>query len=148
MARRKDDRHERGLRILKGVVLIPLALALLMALFSYRPSDIYFFQMPPDSPPQNLMGTVGAWTGFGLYTLLGAGAYLFPLWLLTIATMQLCPRVAHVRSRTLWSAMGYLALLGLLDLYQGLGSSWWKVVCLKSIPVQNTILRSLRKQSG
>ena len=29
MARRKDDKRERGLRILKGVVLIPLALALL-----------------------------------------------------------------------------------------------------------------------
>jgi len=127
MARRKDDRHERGLRILKGVVLIPLALALLMALFSYRPSDIYFFQTPPDSPPQNLMGTVGAWTAFGLYSLLGAGAYLVPLWLLTISTMQLCPRVQHVRSRTIWSAVGFLALLGLLDLYEGLGS-WWQAL--------------------
>jgi S-DNA-T family DNA segregation ATPase FtsK/SpoIIIE len=126
MAKRThDDRRERGLRILKGAVLIPLALALMMALFSYRPTDIYFFQTPPDTPPQNLMGTVGAWTAFGLYTLLGAGAYLFSLWLITIATMQLCTRVQHVRSRAAWCAVGFLSLLGLLDLYGGLGS-WWE----------------------
>ncbi|EHJ93129.1 DNA translocase ftsK [Vreelandella boliviensis LC1] len=64
----------------EGVVVILLALCvfLLLALFSYQPSDPGWSYQGPETDVGNWMGQVGAWLADVLYSLLGASALWWP----------------------------------------------------------------------
>ncbi len=63
-------------------ILIGLGVFLLLSLTSYQPNDVSYYRSPPNSPSHNFIGPVGAWCAFGLYFVLGLGAYIIPLSLL------------------------------------------------------------------
>lgn len=80
----KDKARRFGLRlqgsVREGVVVILLALCvfLLLALFSYHPSDPGWSYQGPETDVRNWMGQVGAWLADVLYSLLGASALWWP----------------------------------------------------------------------
>ncbi|NAO96677.1 DNA translocase FtsK [Halomonas sp. Choline-3u-9] len=80
----KDKARRFGLRlqgsVREGVVVILLALCvfLLLALFSYQPSDPGWSYQGPETDVGNWMGQVGAWLADVLYSLLGASALWWP----------------------------------------------------------------------
>ncbi|MBT2800945.1 DNA translocase FtsK 4TM domain-containing protein [Halomonas sp. ISL-56] len=80
----KDKARRFGLRlqgsVREGVVVILLALCvfLLLALFSYQPSDPGWSYQGPETDVRNWMGQVGAWLADVLYSLLGASALWWP----------------------------------------------------------------------
>ncbi|MDQ7734910.1 DNA translocase FtsK 4TM domain-containing protein [Halomonas sp. SpR1] len=80
----KDKARRFGLRlqgsVREGVVVILLALCvfLLLALFSYQPSDPGWSYQGPETDIGNWMGQVGAWLADVLYSLLGASALWWP----------------------------------------------------------------------
>ncbi|CAO1661161.1 DNA translocase FtsK [Halomonas sp. NYA30] len=80
----KDKARRFGLRlqgsVREGVVVLLLALCvfLLLALFSYHPSDPGWSYQGPETDIRNWMGQVGAWLADVLYSLLGASALWWP----------------------------------------------------------------------
>ncbi|WP_422666794.1 DNA translocase FtsK 4TM domain-containing protein [Billgrantia gudaonensis] len=64
----------------EGVVIVLLAACvfLLLALFSYQPSDPGWSQRGPETAVTNWMGPIGAWLADVLYSLFGASALWWP----------------------------------------------------------------------
>ena len=124
MAERKNG-PDSGWRRVWGLILLPLCLFISLGLFSYDWKDISLLQAPPNSPPGNLIGPVGAWFSFILLTVSGIGAYLLPLWCLVMGVLLLADREPLVWLRGLWSALVALALVLMLDLT----GSWWTPFC-------------------
>ncbi len=100
-----DKATERGLRCVGGIVLLALCLFLSLALSSYDWQDISLLHAPPINPPCNLIGPVGAWFSFVLFSLLQFGhGFRYEL-------HELCGRGA---SKTITSGVGNLRQDGLL----------------------------------
>ncbi len=117
MASRKSDRAASGgFRFLWGLLLVPFALFLVLGLASYDPGDLSFFKAPPNSPPENLIGPVGVWLSFGLYMLLGPGAYAVPLWCVIAGGFMIFRRDEPALGRGVWCALALLAASALLDI--------------------------------
>ncbi|MGO2242393.1 MAG: DNA translocase FtsK 4TM domain-containing protein [Halomonas sp.] len=77
-ARRFGLRLQGSVRECVVVVLLALCVFLLLALFSYQPSDPGWSYQGPEADIRNWMGQVGAWLADVLYSLLGASALWWP----------------------------------------------------------------------
>jgi S-DNA-T family DNA segregation ATPase FtsK/SpoIIIE len=53
-----------GVRELWGLALLTLSVLIVLAIVSYRGNDISLLKMPPNDPPLNYIGPVGAWYVF------------------------------------------------------------------------------------
>ncbi len=111
--------EDAGWRRLWGIILVPLCLFVALALFSYDRRDKGLLQAPPNSPPANLIGPVGAWLSFGLFMLLGLGAYLVPLWCLVFGVVLFFDREERVWPRGIWLLVWSLSVVGLVELAAG-----------------------------
>ncbi|MFD2190477.1 DNA translocase FtsK 4TM domain-containing protein [Pistricoccus aurantiacus] len=80
----KERARRFGLRLQgasrEGVVILLLAgcIFLLLALFSYQPTDLGWSHSGPETATRNWMGPVGAWLSDLLYSLFGASALWWP----------------------------------------------------------------------
>lgn len=108
--------EDAGWRRLWGIILVPLCLFLALGLFSYDWKDISLLQAPPNSPPANLIGPVGAWLSFGLFMLFGLGAYLAPLWCLVFGVVLFFDREERVWPRGIWLFVWILSIVALMEL--------------------------------
>ncbi|MCD5390962.1 DNA translocase FtsK, partial [candidate division NPL-UPA2 bacterium] len=61
-----------------GFLLLALSIFTFISLFSFDPKDISFYTFPPNRPPHNYAGWLGAHLAFGLYFSFGWAAYLIP----------------------------------------------------------------------
>ena len=77
MASKKQIKRT-GWREFWGIVLLAASVLVLLSQVSYRPTDISLFQSPPQRPPANFVGPVGAWITFVLFMGLGVVGYLVP----------------------------------------------------------------------
>ena len=111
--------EDAGWRRLWGIILVPLCLFLALGLFSYDWKDIGLLQAPPNSPPANLIGPVGAWLSFGFFMLFGVGAYLAPLWCLVFGVVLFFDREERVWPRGLWLFVLMLSLVAGMELQAG-----------------------------
>ena len=111
--------EDAGWRRLWGIILVPLCLFLALGLFSYDWKDISLLQAPPNSPPTNLIGPVGAWLSFGLFMFLGLGAYLAPLWCLVFGIVLFFDREERVWPRGIWLFVWMLSVVALMELSAG-----------------------------
>ena len=111
--------EDAGWRRLWGIILVPLCLFLALGLFSYDWKDIGLLQAPPNSPPANLIGPVGAWLSFGLFMLLGVGAYLAPLWCFVFGVVLFFDREERVWPRGIWLFVWILSVVALVELHAG-----------------------------
>jgi S-DNA-T family DNA segregation ATPase FtsK/SpoIIIE len=111
--------EDAGWRRLWGIILVPLCLFLALGLFSYDWKDISLLQAPPNSPPANLIGPVGAWLSFGLFMLFGMGTYLAPLWCLVFGIVLFFDREERVWPRGIWLFVWVLSVVALMELSAG-----------------------------
>jgi S-DNA-T family DNA segregation ATPase FtsK/SpoIIIE len=109
-------------REIVAVVLITLGLLLLLSLLSYipgdRPSNNGTSVGPSAaSPSKNLIGTVGAATASALFWLIGAGAYVLPLFLIHVGIRCFMQGNVTVPLKTaLYSTVALFSLSGFLHL--------------------------------
>ncbi len=95
-----------------GIMLIAAGTLMLLGMLSYEWRDISVLSSPPNDPPANFIGPVGAWTSYILFLVLGLSAYLIPAGLLyTGLFMLLKPGTGAVR-RMAW-ALGLVISTGL-----------------------------------
>ncbi|MDR5876441.1 DNA translocase FtsK 4TM domain-containing protein [Halomonas sp. CUBES01] len=128
----KDKARRVGLRLQgaarDGVVVALLAVCtfLLLALFSYSPSDPGWSSQGPETAVDNWMGPVGAWLADVLYSLLGASALWWPgmvgylaWWLVRSRQVrfELDPIAVAVRAGGLMLLMFGTTMLGALHFY-------------------------------
>jgi len=123
-ARREVD---AGFRCAGGIVFLALGLFLALSVFSYDWGDISLLRMPPNDPPCNLIGPVGSWLSFILFTVVGMGAYLVPFLCVLLGVIFLLNREARVWPRVVWGVALLLAFVGLFEL----GAEWWTSACRK-----------------
>jgi S-DNA-T family DNA segregation ATPase FtsK/SpoIIIE len=125
----KRESGRTGWRETWGIVLFCLGVLLLFSVFSYSPQDISFNQEPPQSPPINWIGPLGAWSAYFLFMLLGVTTYLFPAALLTASAVMLFQREGRIRSR-MFSLAGMLIALSWLA---GLAPGVWSALCSRLV---------------
>jgi len=110
-----------GWRDIGGVLLILGAGLLALALFSYDWRDISWLHAPPNQPPANFIGLLGAWVAFGLFMMLGAAAFIVPFIILAGGILLLFRREMFVRFRFLWMLAALAALAVLIEMEE----LWW-----------------------
>lgn len=109
-----SEEIRRRLREAGVLLLVPLAIYLLVCLFSYDQGDPSWSHMATDGGTHNLGGTVGAWIADLLRYLFGVVAYLFPL-LLLILGLRVLRRDVTTREPMAWEPA--LRLVGLVMLF-------------------------------
>jgi S-DNA-T family DNA segregation ATPase FtsK/SpoIIIE len=116
---------EKGTQKAWGILLLALCLSIGMSLFSYDWQDIGALKVPPNDPPSNLIGPVGAWMSYVLLMGFGVGAYVVPVWCLALGLMLLLNSDEKVWPRALWMLITALSLMAFLDLCE----SWCASTC-------------------
>lgn len=104
-----------------GILLLTLSILSLLAVFSYDPGDISFFKSPPNDPPSNFIGPVGAWFAFLLFMGLGVAGYLAPLSFAYSGLVCLFKREGRIWTKIAWSLIVLLAISALIELN---GTGW------------------------
>ncbi len=102
-----------------GLFLLGLGVVLLLALVSYDRNDLGQVAQPPNSPPHNWLGRLGAYIAFFLSFSLGAGAYVLVALLLGFGLARFVPALGYLRQgwRAPLAGFGLLtACLGCFDL--------------------------------
>ncbi len=99
-----------------GILLIALCLFVILSLFSYNWKDIRYLCNPPNSPPFNLIGPLGAWLSYILFMTFGISAYSIPFLLLALGVILIVKNEDRVWPRIVWAAVLLVALAMLLDL--------------------------------
>ncbi len=125
MARREVSSESRpplgGWRDIAGVLLLVAAGLLALALFSYDWRDVGWLHAPPNRPPSNFVGLLGAWSVFALFLMLGAAAFAVPFVLFVVGVLLFFRREMYVRFRFLWMVAALFALAVLIEMQEG----WW-----------------------
>jgi len=106
-----------GIRELAGIGVLTLSALMVLALVSYDAGDISILQAPPNDPPLNFIGPVGAWFSFMVLMLFGNGAWLMPLGCISLGLLLLFRPAERIGWRLLWAFVFVLALSGLLALH-------------------------------
>ncbi len=99
---RLSDELKRRLREAGVLLLVPLAIYLLVCLFSYSQADPSWSHATDTHHVHNLGGTVGAWLADMLRYLFGIVAYAFPLLLLILGVRVLRRDLKLQRPATPW----------------------------------------------
>ena len=106
-----------GIRELAGIGVLTLSALMVLALVSYDAGDISILQAPPNDPPLNFIGPVGAWFSFLVLMMFGNSAWLTPLGCILIGLLLLFKPAERIGLRLLWVFVFLLALSGLLALH-------------------------------
>ncbi len=113
-------------REIASIILLGLVILVFLSLFSFSPADLSILQNPPDRPVQNMIGIVGAWLGFGLYSLFGALAYPAVFLAFGLICLHFFSRYeTHIRSRIIGCIVLLLSLT-VFSALMGIGSSFLK----------------------
>ncbi|MDA1272709.1 MAG: DNA translocase FtsK [Verrucomicrobia bacterium] len=119
-SRTADNVETRGFSDTAGIVLLALSVLLVVALFSYDRNDLPFNSSAANVPAHNWIGSVGAYTAFGLFFVLGAAAYLLPVLLFGFGLAGFIDLLGYLRDRIVWAVLLIVAGMGLLDIH----SAW------------------------
>jgi S-DNA-T family DNA segregation ATPase FtsK/SpoIIIE len=101
-----------------GILLGTAALLLMVALLSYDPHDLAANFVPPNNPPHNRAGPLGAWTAFFLFRVFGVAAFMIPALLLIYALGYLLRFLAYLQRRWVWGALLLLCCMGLASMFE------------------------------
>jgi len=103
---------------------LTLSALMVLALVSYDAGDISILQAPPNDPPLNFIGPVGAWFGFLILMMFGNGAWLMPLGCILLGLLLLFRPAERIGLRLLWAFVFVLVLSGLLALHPSGWAGW------------------------
>ncbi len=105
-----------------SIIWFSIIILVLLSLISFSPADLSFLQTPANHPPYNLIGIVGAWLGFLLYSLFGVVSYLLVLVGFGLAVLHFYPRYeTPIRPKITGCIIVLISLLIFFSL-TGLGS--------------------------
>ena len=106
-----------GVRELWGLALLIIGVLMAIALFSYRADDISILKMPPNDPPLNFIGPVGAWCAFSVMMLFGIAALLLPACCAAVGLLLLLGPDEAIRPWAIWGVIAVVAISALLTLH-------------------------------
>jgi DNA segregation ATPase FtsK/SpoIIIE, S-DNA-T family len=119
MARKDSEQsHSHGLNDVIGILLGTAGLLLMVALLSYDPHDLAANFVPPNNPPHNRAGPLGAWTALVLFRTFGVAAFMIPALLLIYALGYLLRFLAYLQRRWVWGALLLLCCMGLASMFE------------------------------
>ena len=107
---------------IRGMILLGVATLMMLSLMSYRPGDISLLDTNPNSPPMNLIGSVGAWFGFVTFMCFGVAGYLFPLLIAGWGCYLIFSEDTLVSHKVLWMSVILLCLVCLVQVQPELWS--------------------------
>ncbi len=123
----KKESVRAGFHEVTGMVLLAVCVLGILSLFSYDPQDVSLLHSPPNSPPSNFIGPVGAWLGFLTFMTFGVGGYLVPAALAYLGLLCFYRRDSRIWPKVIWTMVVFLALCCLLEL----GSGAWEALTAK-----------------
>ena len=115
MANKTETYHSAWHNVL-GMIFLALGAFLFLGLLSYDPADISLIQSPPNNPPANLIGPLGAWISFVLIMVFGICAWPAALAVSAEGCFLIFKRTGRARTKALWMLMLILALICLAEL--------------------------------
>lgn len=113
-----------------GFLLLPLCLFIALSLFSYDWKDIDVLRASADRQSYNLIGPVGAWLSFGLFTLLGVGAYTIPFLCLAFGLILILDSEERIWKKGVAAVVFALTFAALAEL-SNQEWHWWARTCWK-----------------
>jgi S-DNA-T family DNA segregation ATPase FtsK/SpoIIIE len=116
--RKESKVQPSGLNDVIGIVLGAAALLLLVALLSYDPHDSALNLVPPNNPPRNLGGPLGAWVALKLFRVFGIGAFMIPVLLLMFGLGYIFEFLAYLQRRWIWGIVLLLCCMGLASMFE------------------------------
>ncbi len=111
-----------GKREALSIVLLGVCAILFLSLVSYDWRDVSVLRTPPNNPPANFIGPVGAWVSFILFMTLGVGVYALPIWFLGFGIVLIFRGIEHVRAKLTWAALFMVSIACLMELQ----SDWFR----------------------
>jgi S-DNA-T family DNA segregation ATPase FtsK/SpoIIIE len=120
----KKEIARTGWQEISGIALLAVCVLSVLSLFSYDAGDIGFLHDPPNDPPVNFIGPVGAWFSFLNYMGLGVAGYILPAIFSYLGLICLFKREGHLWPKFVWSAVLLLASASLMEL----NSATWEGV--------------------
>jgi len=99
-----------------GITLLAVCVLGILSLFSYEPRDIASLASPPNRPPLNFIGPVGAWFAFISFMSFGVCGYLVPAVLAYIGLLCIFKREGRIWPKAVWMTLLLLAATMLIEL--------------------------------
>lgn len=99
-----------------GILLLAMGTLSLLALLSYDSGDISLLQTPPNSPPSNFIGPMGAWMAFLFFMGLGVAGYLTPVTFMYAGLVCLFKREGRIWTKVVWALVALFSIASLLEL--------------------------------
>lgn len=119
MARKgSEESYSHGLNDVIGIVLGTAGLLLIIALLSYDPHDLAANFVPPNNPPHNRIGPVGAHMSLFLFRVFGVGGFIIPVLLLIYSAGYLLRFLSYLQGRWIWGALLVLCCMGLASTFE------------------------------
>ena len=106
----RDDVERRAHRRLFGIILLPIAFFPLLSMITYNWRDISLLNVPPLSPPANLIGLAGAWSVFLGYHVFGLVLWIVPFLVLGFSILLLYGKIATIGRKMAWMFLFLIAL--------------------------------------
>ncbi len=122
----ENSSPRRGLDDVIGVALLIAAVLLLLAQWSFDSWDIAAIHNPPNKPPHNWIGPIGAYLAWFVFLAFGVVGYLVPLLLAMFGAAHLLGFLHYLCERLRWSLLWSVGLLvSLTGLLYLAGTAGW-----------------------
>jgi S-DNA-T family DNA segregation ATPase FtsK/SpoIIIE len=119
MARKEAPQSQsHGLNDVIGILLGAASLLLMVALISHDSQDMAADRVPPNNPPHNLGGPLGAWLSLELFRIFGIGAFVIPVLLLLFGLGYLFRFLSYLQRRWIWGGVLLLCCMCLASLFE------------------------------
>ena len=105
-----------GVREIWGLALLTVSILMVLALVSYNGNDISLLKMPPNDPPLNYIGPVGAWYVFISLMIFGLAALFIPALCAGLGLVLLLRPEERARPWLIWGTTAMAALSALFTL--------------------------------
>ncbi len=112
----KKEIARTGWQEISGIALLAVCVLSVLSLFSYDAGDIGFLHDPPNDPPRNFIGPVGAWFSFLNYMGLGVAGYILPAIFSYLGLICLFKREGRLWPKFAWAGVLLLASASLMEL--------------------------------
>jgi S-DNA-T family DNA segregation ATPase FtsK/SpoIIIE len=112
----KKEIARSGWQEIGGIALLAVCVLSVLSLFSYDAGDLRMLHQPPNDPPRNFIGPVGAWFSFLTYMGFGVAGYILPALFSYLGLMCLFKREGRLWSKFAWALVLMLAAAALLEL--------------------------------
>lgn len=121
----KETNGRSGFRELWGLALLTLGILIALAIVSYKSNDISILKMPPNDPPLNYIGPVGAWCVFVFLMVFGVGALLIPLYCIGVGILLILRPQEIIKPWLIWGGIAIVSASALFTIH----SPAWQAVC-------------------